>query len=163
MSSLQGICIQETNSSNLKKDEKYYLFPHGQGAYFVSRFPTEGSHFGAYQKHYFEIVKDQDNWPLEPMKPNNLPVLQERKVYKADLIWRKEGYAHGSPLGTYFLTATTGCYQCATDCNFYVDAELKQFKGRFPLHWFKDIQEYDENATVELPRHEWQQMDLFSV
>lgn len=161
MISLQGICIQETNSSNLKKNEKYYLFPHGQGAYFVSRFPTEGSHFGAYQRGYFKIVKEQANWPPEPNKPSNLPVLQDRKIYKAELIWRKEGYH--TTLGTYFLTATTGCYRCSTDCNFYLDAALTQFKGRYPLHWFKDIQEYDENAIIELPRNEWQQLNIFGI
>lgn len=160
---MQGICIQATNSSNLKKGEKYYLFPHGRTAYFVSRFPTEGSHFGAYQKHYFEVLENQDNWPPEPKQPSSQPILQEGKVYKAELIWRKEAYANGVPLGTYFLTATTGCYKCTTDCNFYFDVSLKQLKGRFPLHWFKDIQEYDENVVIELPRCEWQQMDLFSI
>lgn len=159
---MQGRCIQETNSSNLKKDEKYYIFPHGQSAYFVSRFPTEGSHFGAYQKHYFKVLEDQDTWPPEP-NPSNLPTLHEGKVYKAELIWRKEAYANSVPLGTYFITTTNGCYKCSTDCNFYFDAALKRLKGRFPLHWFNGIQVYDENVVIELPQCEWQQMDLFSI
>lgn len=159
---MQGICIQETNSSNLKKDETYYLYPHGGNAYYASRFPREGSHFGAYQKHYFEIVEDHNEWPPEPIKPSNLPILQTGTVYKAELIWRRQGYADSTPLGTYFIAAIDNCYACVTDCYFYLDAALNQPKGRFPLHWFKNIQEYDEKAIVELPRSEWQQMDLFS-
>ncbi|MBG9479392.1 hypothetical protein [Lysinibacillus sphaericus] len=160
---MQGLCIKETNSSNLKKGKKYYLFPDGGNAYYASRFPRKGSHFGAYQKHYFEIVKDHEVWPPEPIKTSNLPILQTGTVYKAELIWRKQGYADSTPLGTYFIAAIDNCYACATDCYFYLDAALTKPKGRFPLHWFKNIQEYDEKAVVELPRSEWQQIDLFSL
>ena len=53
---LQGKCVDTGGSTNLTKGEVYYLFPHGGQAYYASRFPRDGSHFGAYQKNHFELV-----------------------------------------------------------------------------------------------------------
>lgn len=160
---LQGLCIDAGSSTNLQQDNIYYLVPHGGQAYHVSRFPRVGSHFGTYQKERFKIVEAQEDWPSEPVKPKKPKTLEIGKVYKAELIWTSKGYSCSTQLGTYFIAAINNCYACATDCYFYLDAALQQPKGRFPLHWFADIQEYDEKIIVELPRSEWSQMDLFSV
>lgn len=53
---LLGRCVDPGPSSNLKKGEVYYLFPHGGLAYYASRFPRAESHFGAYQRSRFELV-----------------------------------------------------------------------------------------------------------
>jgi len=160
---LQGVCIDTGSSTNLQNGNKYYLFPHGSQAFHASRFQREGSHFGTYQKERFKIIEEMEEWPSEPIKPSNLPILQIGTVYKAELVWRKQGYADSIPLRTYFIAAIDNCYACATDCYFYLDAALKESKGRFPLHWFESIQEYDEKAIMELPRSDWQQMDLFTI
>ncbi|MFY0521618.1 hypothetical protein ACOMCU_27985 [Lysinibacillus sp. UGB7] len=163
MKTMQGLCMDSGNSTNLQNGDIYYLFPHGGQAFNVSRFPRKGSHFGTYQKDRFKIVEDEDKWPQEPVKPNNQQTLEKGKVYKAELVWRSKGYAESTQPGTYFIAAVNNCYVCKTDCYFYLDAERQQPKGRFPLHWFTNIQEYDENAVVELPRNEWRQMNLFGI
>lgn len=56
---MKGICIDDSNSINLKKGKTYYLFPHGDHAYYVSRFPNPNSHFGAFSKNRFEIESIQ--------------------------------------------------------------------------------------------------------
>lgn len=160
---LQGVCIDTGNSINLQHDSKYYLFPHGGQAFHASRFPHEGSHFGTYQKELFRIIEVQEEWPLEPVKTNKQQALEAGKVYKAELIWRTKGSSVSTQLGTYFITAINNGYACSTDCYFYLDAALQQPKGRYPLHWFTNIQEYDEKTIIELPRSEWSQMDLFSI
>lgn len=160
---LQGVCIDTGNSTNLQHNNTYFLFPHGGQAYHVSRFPHEGSHFGTYQKKRFRIVETQKDWPLEPVKPSKQLTLEVGKVYKAELIWRTKGCSVNTQLGTYFIAAITNSYACTTDCYFYLDAALQQPKGRYPLHWFADIQEYDEKAIKELPQSQWSQMDLFSI
>lgn len=159
---LQGVCVDSGSSTNLKIDEIYYLFPHGGQAFNVSRFPREGSHFGTYQKARFQIAEPVNDWSIEPVQPVEPTQLEKGKVYKAELIWSKKGYSYDTPLGTYFITAINSGLTCKTDCYFYKDATLQRPQGRFPLHWFTSIQEYDENIIVELPRNEWQQMDLFS-
>ena len=159
---LQGVCVDSGSSTNLQIDEIYYLFPHGGQAFNVSRFPREGSHFGTYQKDRFQIVAPTKDWPIEPVQPLEPTQLEKGKVYKAELMWRSKGYSYSTPLGTYFIAAIDNGYACKTDCYFYKDAALQQPKGRFPLRWFSNIQEYDETVIVELPRNEWQQMDLFS-
>lgn len=161
---LQGVCVDLGGSTNLKIEETYYLFPHGGQAFNVSRFPRKGSHFGTYQKNRFEVIDPVDDWPTEPTLPVETMQLENGKVYKAELIWRKKGYSYDTPLGDYFITAVNSNITCKTDCCFYKDAALQQPQGRFPLHWFTNIQEHDETTPedVELPRNEWQQMDLFS-
>ncbi|KOY81310.1 hypothetical protein I6G82_02530 [Lysinibacillus macroides] len=53
---LLGRCVDPGPSTNLKKGEVYYLFPHGVLAYYASRFPRAESHFGVYQRSRFELV-----------------------------------------------------------------------------------------------------------
>lgn len=56
---MRCVCIQASNTTNLVAEETYYLFPHGGEAYYVSRFPRQGSHLGAYQKLNFAIVDEE--------------------------------------------------------------------------------------------------------
>lgn len=157
--SMRGRCIHAPEKSNLVEGEIYFLYPHGGLAYDVSRFPHSGSHFGTYQKSRFEVITGEG--PTEPSKPLEPSMLEEDKVYEAELIWRKEGYS--SELGKYFIRATDGCYANKRDCYFYADPELKLPKGRYPLHWFTNIQEHGVEIIKELPREQWQQMDLFNL
>ncbi|WP_197232102.1 hypothetical protein [Lysinibacillus sphaericus] len=160
---MQGKCNVPNGSANLKFGGVYYLFPHGGSAYEVSRFPRLGSHFGVYQKSRFEIITTKGS-STEPKKPDKPLLLEVGKIYEAELIWRKTGYS--TPLGKYFITSNKGCYENDQDCYFYSDVELRNAKGRFPLHWFTDIREYNSEAikevVKELPREQWQQVDLFS-
>lgn len=57
---LRGICIDAGQSSNLEVGCVYYLFEHGTLAYYASNFPKEFSHFGAYAKSKFEIIKEEE-------------------------------------------------------------------------------------------------------
>lgn len=156
---MQGICIETTVSTNLKKGEVYYLFPHGSIAFHASRFPKPGSHFGTYQRSHFEILDtSKDEWPPEPPKPIETPALDKDKIYEAELVWRRKGYSYSTDLGVYYIRLVG-----VSDCYFYRDAALKHPKGRFPLHWFENIREYGEETVKELPQDQWKQMDLFSV
>ncbi|KOY81556.1 hypothetical protein I6G82_08470 [Lysinibacillus macroides] len=62
---LLGRCVDPGPSSNLKKGEVYYLFPHGGLAYCASRFPRIGSKFGIYQKSRFELVEVAIDTPAQ--------------------------------------------------------------------------------------------------
>lgn len=53
-------CIDTTNSNTLVEGNLYYGFPTGGGALYVSRFPREGSHMGAYQRSRFNILTEED-------------------------------------------------------------------------------------------------------
>ncbi|MBG9693269.1 hypothetical protein ABD91_21265 [Lysinibacillus sphaericus] len=53
-------CIDTTNSNTLVEGNLYYGFPTGGGALYVSRFPSEGSHMGAYQRSRFNILTEED-------------------------------------------------------------------------------------------------------
>ena len=158
---MQGRCIQAPENSNLIEGEIYYLFPHGSLAFEASRFPRHGSHFGTYQKSRFEIIEERDVWPSEPKRPDKLPVLESGKVYEAELIWQKKCYS--APLSKYFIRSTDGCYANMQDCYFYDDSKLKQARGRYPIHWFTNIQEFGVKVIKELPRDRWKQMDLFNI
>lgn len=159
---MKGLCVETNVSTNLKKGEIYYLFPHG-AHYHASRFPRLGSHFGTYQRHYFEIIEERvDDWPPEPLRPEVLPQLDKDKIYTAELVWQRESYSYGTPKGTYFITAIKKGFTCKSDCYFYKDAALQQPKGRYPIHWFENVREYSFEKVKELPQSEWQQIDLFS-
>ncbi|MFJ7953932.1 hypothetical protein ACIQZG_20740 [Lysinibacillus sp. NPDC096418] len=157
---MQGLCINAPDKSNLVVGETYFLYPHGP-AYHASRFSRPGSHFGTYQKKYFEIVagvavEAVEEWPPEPVQPAEPPRLDKGKIYEAELIWRRNSY--GAQLGNYFITAINNCYSCKSDCYFYAAAALQQPQGRYPLHWFINIREYGIDVAVELPQDQWQQL-----
>lgn len=156
---MQGICIDDSPSSNLKMGETYFLFPHGSNHVYASRFNRKGSHFGAYEKRLFEVIQEpiKQDWPLEPQGPKAMPELDRSKVYKAELIWRKKEY-EGKKLGTYYIKPRK------TNCWFYIDLKLEIAGGCFPIHWFDNFREHDPNVVVEikeLPKEDWEQMRLF--
>lgn len=159
-----GRCVEATNTTNLVVGETYYLFPHGGSAYYVSRFPRKGSHIGAYQKHYFELVDETENDTSEMV--NETIEFEHGKVYKARLSNApNEHYENG---GTYYLTSTSGPYCNQADCYIYKDRMFRVFCGRFSISRFSDIEEIEmivkkEVEVVELPRDQWEQIDLFSI
>lgn len=53
-------CIDTANSNTLKNGNLYYGFPTCGGALYVSRFPREGSHMGAYQRSRFNILTEEN-------------------------------------------------------------------------------------------------------
>ncbi len=124
----------------LEKGKKYFLFLNGPDHYYVSKFPEANSHQGCFPKSLFQIIQE-DEWPPEP-SAGNVPVLDSSKIYEAKLIWRKRGYEQVK-LGTYYLRpARTG-----THAYLYEDKSLKQCRGCFPLHWFADFREVNEEES----------------
>jgi hypothetical protein len=140
---LQGICVDTGETTVLEKGKKYFLFPGGSNNYYVSKFPNANAHTGCFRKSLFQIVQE-DEWPPEP-SADNVPVLDSSKIYAAKLVWRKRGYEQVK-LGTYYLQpARTHAY-------VYRDKQLKKCVGCFPLHWFAEFREVDEeeNETNEV-------------
>jgi hypothetical protein len=140
---LQGVCIDTGSATILEKGKKYFLFPNGVDHYYVSNFSRASAHKGCFHKSLFELVQE-DDWPPEPAA-DNVPVLDSSKVYAVKLIWRKRGYQQ-IKLGTYYLQPS------GTHAYFYYDKELKRLGGCFPLHWFEDFREVneEENETNEV-------------
>jgi hypothetical protein len=133
---LIGVCIDIGNSAVLQKGDSYYLFPHGDKHYYVSKFPNKNAHKGCFHAELFQLINDI-NWPHEPEAIT--PELEREKIYKAPLVWRNPGYK-SKELKHYFIKPKT------THCYFYHDKELKEFCGCFPLHWISDFEELDVSA-----------------
>jgi hypothetical protein len=140
---LQGICVDASLTMVLEKGRKYFLFPIGSEHYYVSKFPRETSHCGCFHKSLFQIVQE-DEWPPEP-PVDSIPALDSSKIYAAKLVWRKRGYEQVK-LGTYYLQPA------GTYAYVYRDKQLEKCVGCFPLHWFAEFQEVDEeeNETNEV-------------
>jgi hypothetical protein len=140
-------------STVLEKGKKYFLFLNGPDHYDVSKLPRESSHCGCFHKSLFQIVRE-DEWPPEP-SADNVSILDSSKVYKARLVWRKRGYEQ-VPLATYYLRPSR------THAYVYLDKQLKKCVGCFPLHWFAEFREVDEEGNetnkaiveTEMPEHE---------
>jgi hypothetical protein len=132
---LQGICVDTGETTVLEKGKKYFLFPGGSNNYYVSKFPNANAHTGCFRKSLFQIVQG-DEWPPEPVA-DNVPALDSSKIYAAKLIWRKRGYQQVE-LGTYYLQPKQ------THAYVYRDKQLKKCVGCFPLHWFAEFREVDE-------------------
>jgi hypothetical protein len=132
---LQGVCVDTGETTVLEKGKKYFLFPGGSNNYYVSKFPNANAHTGCFRKSLFQIVQE-DEWPPEP-STDNVPVLDSSKIYAAKLIWRKRGYEQ-VPLTTYYLRPSR------THGYVYRDKQLEKCVGCFPLHWFTEFREVDE-------------------
>jgi hypothetical protein len=130
---LQGVCVDPGPSAVLEKGTSYYLFPNGSMHYYVSKFPNRNAHKGCFQAQYFQII-EKELWPEEPLQ--KMSNLDPEKLYKATLIWRKQGYQSTKLTDYYIKPKKTHGY-------FYHDSNLNNFGGCFPLHWFSDFQEYD--------------------
>jgi hypothetical protein len=136
---LQGICIDHGQTVVLEKGKSYFLFPNGTQHYYVSNFPNKNAHKGCFQTQYFQII-EKEKWPLEPeIKNFNL---DPEKVYRAKLIWRKPGYKF-LELKEYFVK------QCKTHVDFYHNSSLKEYGGCFPLHWFTNLVEVQQEEIVQ--------------
>ncbi|MFC4403299.1 hypothetical protein [Gracilibacillus xinjiangensis] len=55
---MRAICKDATNSTVLQEGMQYFVFPHGPDAFYVSKFNSEESHTGAYQRDRFEVVEE---------------------------------------------------------------------------------------------------------
>jgi hypothetical protein len=86
---LEGVCIDTGQTVVLEKGKSYFLFPNGTKHYYVSKFPNQNGHKGCFQAIYFQIIKKEE-WPQEPERLSI--ILDQEKVYKANLIWRRIGY-----------------------------------------------------------------------
>ncbi|MFF2449342.1 hypothetical protein ACFVSW_20070 [Neobacillus sp. NPDC058068] len=135
----EGVCIDPGHSAVLQKGTSYYLFPNGTQHFYVSKFPNWNAHKGCFQAKYFQII-EKELWPEEPEVRSFS--LDPEKVYKANLIWRKQGYK-SIELKEYFVRPRE------THGRFYQDGSLKVHRGSFPLHWFTDFLTVDfvENVT----------------
>lgn len=136
---LQGVCIDNSQTTVLEKGKSYFLFPNGAHHYYVSIFPNQSAHKGCFQSRYFQIIKKEE-WPQEP--EIKLLNLDPEKLYKAKLIWRKPGYKMVA-LKEYWIKPSK------THGDFYHDRELEKLGGSFPLHWFEDFEkvEFEKKVT----------------
>ncbi len=138
---LQGVCVETGQTTTLVEGKQYYLFPKGMKHYLVSKFPSENAHMGCFRSGYFQVI-EKELWPEEPMVKDIS--LDSERLYKARLIWRREGYK-GAELKEYFLRPKK------THAYFYHNERLEHFCGCFPLHWFSDFEELEvEPITQEI-------------
>lgn len=57
---LKGICL--TNEfTPLEKGVEYFLFPLGSAHYYVSKFDSPGSHYGAFEARHFLIKQKEQH------------------------------------------------------------------------------------------------------
>jgi hypothetical protein len=136
---LKGICIDPGQTVVLEKGKSYFLFPNGTKHYYVSDFNNKNAHKGCFQALYFQIAKEEERL-AEPVAKS--VSLDPDKVYKAKLIWRKPGYKF-IELKEYFVKLSK------THCDFYNDINLKKYFGCFPLHWFANFEEAQQEETVQ--------------
>ena len=132
---LKGICIDKGGSIALVEGNTYYLFPNGEAHYYVSKFPTEGTHFGCYQADQFYILESEES-EVKPVEPPKIEYsLDRNKVYKGTLVYRGCYPASIVKFGDYYIKP----YK--THGDYYADIYCKKQKGCFPLHWFENIHE----------------------
>jgi hypothetical protein len=141
---IQGICVDTSQTTVLEKGRKYFLFPNGEQHYYVSIFPNPHAHKGCFEASLFQVVNEEE-WPQEPaMKRIHL---DKEKTYKALLVWREPGYQSTS-LKEYFVrTKSTHGY-------FYEDRNLEKCRGCFPLHWFSEFVEAEQENEDHLLQEE---------
>ncbi|MBG9548409.1 MULTISPECIES: hypothetical protein [Cytobacillus] len=133
---LQGICLDDSQSAVLAKGRIYYLFPNGSNHYYVSKFPNPKAHTGCFQAEMFAIYEGE-LWPEEPGV--RVIELDPEKVYKASLIWRRQGY-QSTELKEYYIEPKD------RHAYFFHDRELKRCGGCYPLHWFTGFVEVTEET-----------------
>ncbi|MBT2661923.1 hypothetical protein [Bacillus sp. ISL-45] len=150
---LQGVCVETGQTTTLVEGMQYYLFPKGQKHYLVSKFPNENAHMGCYGSEYFQLV-EKEIWPEEPTVKDIS--LDPERMYKARLIWRREGYKDAE-LKEYFLRPKM------SHAYFYLDEQLERFCGCFPLHWFSDFEEIEVEPINEEIELEFTESDHFST
>ncbi|PEA85892.1 hypothetical protein [Bacillus thuringiensis] len=141
---MKGTCINASHSTELKQEQEYFLFPLKPNHFYVSRFDNKGANFGCYEADRFQVIEEEE-WPKEP--EIDIPELDKEKYYRADLIWRAEGY-RDKELKRYVMKPST------THCYVWHDKERKQFAGCFPMHWFRDFKliiEQQSPQAVEQP------------
>lgn len=135
---LQGICVDPGQSTNLTKDQSYFLFPAGTTHFYVSHFRNKGSHRGCFAKTQFTL-KEKETWPEEPAAIE--PDIDRSKLYRAKLIFKTKGYQ--SELKTYYLQPKpTG------HTYFFNDQGFSEYRGSFPLHWFNDFEEVTKLTPI---------------
>ncbi|MCM3705334.1 hypothetical protein M3205_06275 [Cytobacillus firmus] len=140
---LQGICLDDSQSAVLAKGKSYYLFPNGSSYYYVSKFPNKNAHTGCYEANMFAIC-EEEIWPEEP-EVRKIE-LDPEKVYKASLIWRKQGY-QSTELKEYYIEPKD------THAYFFHDRELNRCGGCYLLHWFTgfvEVTEENEQISEEM-------------
>lgn len=150
---LQGVCVETGQTTTLVEGKQYYLFPKGEKHYLVSKFPNENAHMGCYGSEYFELV-EKELWPEEPMVLNIN--LDPEKLYKARLIWRREGYKDTDLKEYYLKPKKTLAY-------FYHDEGVENCCGCFPLHWFSGFKEVENERVSERFELEFTEDDLVTM
>ncbi|MFS0749540.1 hypothetical protein [Oceanobacillus sp. 1P07AA] len=64
---MEAVCIDATNSNVLQEGVHYFVFPHGETSFYVSKLNKKSSHTGSYSKDRFKVVEVQQEIP-EPEK-----------------------------------------------------------------------------------------------
>jgi len=141
---LTGICVDASMSTNLMVGKKYYLFEHGAHAFYVSRFPKEMTHFGAYSKSRFDDIQGATvEADVRNVEPPLIAPLENNKLYIATLDYAG---TYNTKKQRYYIKPR----KSKTHCNFYQDPEFQRFVGCFPIHWFIEYQEFiPSEAFVE--------------
>lgn len=138
---MKGRCISAGDTTTLKPEQEYFLFPAGSNHYYVSRFDNPNAHFGCYQAKYFELVKET---VLE------FRAKEDRFIGTSvmDGIRLKKGVAY--VLGPVLYTWGRVRENSPSHCYVYeIERDSKQFIGCFPISVFKDIQLYHDKMITE--------------
>lgn len=133
---IRGVYKGSANSIVLQPGQKYYLFPHGNTHYYVSRFPNEGAHTGCFSKELFDVIEDEEEKEEEAL-------LDEEKCYTADLVRKRSGSYPTVVFKTYYIKPHK------THAYFWHDPEMKKFGGCFPLEWYDNFAEFEPIVTEE--------------
>ena len=141
---IEGVCIDDGNSTVLVPGKKYFLFPNEKESVYVSNFPNKGAHMGCFQMLLFKEVEEMQEPEQVDLK------LDKSKVYKANLVYKKNGITELKEYYLRLFPLHDHPYELANlkkNCYFYdryTNGELDGFRGCFPLHWFADFTEVEE-------------------
>ena len=123
-----AVCIDEGPFTSLEKGERYNIFDHGPHNVYVSRF-GRNAHFGSYPRNVFKVMENE--WPQEPQDGPNLDDLDSGTKYKAELIYRPQGYSMVA-LGEYIIKLDGSLF-------YFYDCDTGRCRGAYPPKWFDNI------------------------
>lgn len=135
---MKGVCINDFNSSILKKGEIYYLFPCGKNAFYVSHFNRVTAHFGAFSKSRFEIVEERtkSSTTIQNSQKKQPSSFKPGERYKALLC--KDRGIHKANTHYYLEVRKSGKFVW-----YYGDPRMTVCLGCCPIEYFKDFERHN--------------------
>lgn len=74
---MKGICNSVGSSLGLEEGKVYYLFPHGNNNYYVSKFDRVTAHTGSFRRELFDLI--EEGKPIEQSEAKEQPEVQTEK------------------------------------------------------------------------------------